>query len=53
MRHVSEISRKGVAPAQFEPYLQFVGLLSASIALLERVLRLFGINSLAKPEDGA
>jgi len=58
MRHIKTVSaRRPVRqvrprPAQFEPVLQLIGLLSAAVALVEQVGRVFGIEIPQKNQDG-
>ena len=44
MTHVRVISRGGPSKAQFEPILQFVGLLNAVMVLIANVMETFGFE---------
>lgn len=44
MTHIRTISRCQPNKAQFEPILQFVGLLNALVALISNVMDTFGIG---------
>lgn len=44
MRHATPVTRPRPAPAQFEPLIQFIGLLSAILELLARASEIFGFE---------
>ena len=50
MRHIKVLSRRP-AEAQFEPMLQFVGLIAAIIGLIENINRAFNTNFLQKEAE--
>lgn len=51
MRHISTLTRKAPAKAQFESLLQLVGLLNSVLAFYQNVSNVFGIAIPQKSES--
>lgn len=51
MKHLASITTRCPAKAQFETVIQFVGLLSSLLVLLEEASRVFGFEIPQKNDD--
>ena len=51
MRHLTPVSRRKPAPAQFEPLLQLVALISSALSLLTQLSDIFGFSLPTKGDE--